>query len=87
MKNMAKLSIYTENAEFQIIQALKLNRSKRKSLHEIFVEGTVCIKQAVKADIEITRIIMRRDVPLSDWGTSILSRVQMRQDCQNLLEP
>jgi TrmH family RNA methyltransferase len=73
---MAKLSIHTENAEFQIIQALKLNRSKRKALHEIFVEGIACIKQAVKADIEITRIIMRQDVPLSDWGTSILNRFE-----------
>jgi TrmH family RNA methyltransferase len=49
--------IHTENAEFQIIQALKQSRSKRAERGEIFIEGIEAVKMAVKAKLEITRII------------------------------
>jgi TrmH family RNA methyltransferase len=49
--------IGTENAEFQVIRALKLSRVKRSGLGEIFIEGTESIKMAVRAGLEITRII------------------------------
>jgi TrmH family RNA methyltransferase len=49
--------IRTENAEFQIIQALKQSRSKRAERGEIFIEGIEAVKMAVKAKLEITRII------------------------------
>ncbi|MDR1025583.1 MAG: RNA methyltransferase [Treponema sp.] len=48
----------TENAEFQVVQALKLSRAKRSALGEIFIEGTESIKMAVRAGLEITRIIV-----------------------------
>jgi TrmH family RNA methyltransferase len=49
--------IGAENAEFQIIQALKLSRVKRGETGEIFIEGIEAVKMAVKAKLEITRII------------------------------
>jgi TrmH family RNA methyltransferase len=61
--------IKTENAEFQIIQALKLSRVKRAALGEIFIEGTESIKQAVKARLELTRIIVAASrAPVSGSG-------------------
>ncbi|MDR2303250.1 MAG: RNA methyltransferase [Treponema sp.] len=69
---MRKLVIGSENAEFQIIQSLKLNRSKRNKTCEIFIEGTECIKQALKADLEITRIIMADINRISDWAAGVI---------------
>jgi TrmH family RNA methyltransferase len=68
---MNKLSINAENAEYQIIQSLKLNRIKRNKSHEIFIEGIECIKQAINSKIEITRIIVNRINALSNWGKII----------------
>jgi TrmH family RNA methyltransferase len=50
--------ISAENAEFQIIRALKLSRSKRAETGEIFIEGIEAVKMAVRAGLEITRIIV-----------------------------
>jgi TrmH family RNA methyltransferase len=66
------LAISSENAEFQIIQALKLTRSKRNEMHEIFIEGTECIKQAIDANLEITRIIAKEASALSDWAKNVV---------------
>jgi TrmH family RNA methyltransferase len=49
--------IHTENAEYQIVQALKLSRAKRSAAHEVFIEGTESIKMAVRAGLEFTRIM------------------------------
>jgi TrmH family RNA methyltransferase len=49
--------IHTENAEFQIVQALKLSRAKRNAASEVFIEGTESIKMAARAGLEFTRII------------------------------
>ncbi|MDR2136422.1 MAG: RNA methyltransferase [Treponema sp.] len=50
--------INAENAEFQIVQALRLSRTKRAALGEVFIEGTESVKMAVRAGLEITRIII-----------------------------
>lgn len=71
---MNKLKIKTENAEYQIIQSLKLNRIKRNKLREIFVEGIECIKQAIKSEIEITRIITKDIKKLSNWGKDVIEK-------------
>jgi TrmH family RNA methyltransferase len=67
-------AIKAENAEFQIIRALKLNREKRNKLREIFIEGVECIKQAVKCQIEITRIISADIEGLSGWGKELIKK-------------
>jgi len=73
---MRKIFISTENAEYQIIQSLKLHRLKRNKLGEIFIEGIECVKQAVKSNTEITRIIIRDTDNLSDWGRGIIEQNQ-----------
>jgi len=69
-----KVSITTENAEYQIIQSLKQNRIKRNKLKEIFVEGIECIKQAISANIDITRIIVKDVNALSNWGKDVITQ-------------
>ncbi|MDR1637713.1 MAG: RNA methyltransferase [Treponema sp.] len=71
---MKRLLITVENAEYQVIQSLKLNRIKRSKLREVFVEGIECIKQAIESNIEITRIIIKNINNLSDWGKNIIER-------------
>jgi len=71
---MNKLLISAENAEYQIIKSIKLNRTKRNKLHEIFIEGIECIKQAINARIEITRIIVKNKASLSEWGKDVIKQ-------------
>lgn len=62
------------NAEFQIISALRTNRTKRSKEKEVFVEGTESIKQLLAARWEITRILFRETVPLSHWAKDVISK-------------
>jgi TrmH family RNA methyltransferase len=71
---MNRLSISAENAEYQIIMSLKQNRMKRNKLHEVFVEGIECIKQAVNSKIEINRIIIKDFNALSNWGKNVINQ-------------
>jgi 23S rRNA (uridine2479-2'-O)-methyltransferase len=73
---MPTLKISTENAEFQIIQALKLNRTKRHKAKEVFIEGIESIKQAVQAELEITRIITSDIDKLSSWSKDLIRKSQ-----------
>ncbi|PJZ86325.1 TrmH family RNA methyltransferase [Leptospira harrisiae] len=72
MQNGRPLKISVRNAEFQILLALRTNRSKRSQEKEVFVEGTECIKQLIGAHWEITRILFREGVKLSQWADSVL---------------
>jgi len=69
---MKKRFISAKNAEYQIIQSLKLNRTKRHQLREVFVEGIESIKQAAAAGVELTRIIVYDEARLSDWGKRLI---------------
>jgi len=71
---MNRIYISVENAEYQIIKSIKLNRAKRNKLHEIFIEGIECIKQAINANIEITRIIIKNMTDLSEWGKDVITQ-------------
>jgi len=73
---MEKTKISAENSEYQIIQSLKLNRIKRNKLHEIFIEGIECIKQAINSNIEITRIIVKDIRSLSNWGKDVIKKYE-----------
>ena len=66
------IKIKTENDEYQIIKSLKENRIKRNKFNEIFVEGIECIKQALNANMEITRIIISDFNKLSNWGKNVI---------------
>lgn len=74
MRSNRPLKISVKNAEFQILLALRTNRSKRSQEKEVFVEGTEGIKQLIEARWEITRILFREGVALSTWGESVLKR-------------
>ncbi|TGL66486.1 TrmH family RNA methyltransferase [Leptospira jelokensis] len=60
------------NAEFQIISALRTNRTKRSKEKEVFVEGTEAIKQLIAARWEVTRILYRDYLSLSSWAKAVL---------------
>lgn len=70
---MDVLRIFSENAEYQIVESLKTNRTKRAKHKEIFIEGIESIKQAVLANIEITRIITVDINKLSGWAKQLLT--------------
>ena len=69
---MPHLTISAENAEYQIIQALKLNRTKRRKTKEVFIEGIESIKQAASAELEITRIVAVDVNKLSSWSKDLI---------------
>jgi len=69
---MNRFFVNAEDSEYQIIKSIKLNRVKRNKLHEMFIEGIECIKQAINANIEITRIIIKNMVGLSEWGKNVI---------------
>lgn len=71
---MPNLTISTENSEFQIIQALKSNRTKRHQTGEVFVEGIESIKQIDRAGLEITRIITSDAESLSTWSKDLIRK-------------
>jgi tRNA G18 (ribose-2'-O)-methylase SpoU len=66
------LRITKPNSTFQIIQALKENRTKRAELGEVFVEGITPIKNALRAGKSIKRIIYTTHEALSDWSRKLL---------------
>jgi TrmH family RNA methyltransferase len=70
------IKIKVENDEYQIIKSLKENRIKRNKLNEIFVEGIECIKQAINANMEITRIIIKDINKLSNWGKCVIKQYE-----------
>ncbi|TGL90214.1 RNA methyltransferase [Leptospira congkakensis] len=72
MSTKRPLKISVKNSEFQILMALRTNRSKRSQENEVFVEGTENIKQLIAARWQITRILFRDGVKLSNWGESVL---------------
>jgi TrmH family RNA methyltransferase len=68
-----QIRISAENAEYQIIRSLKLNRAKRNKSGETFIEGTACIEQAAAAGLEFTRIILPRGAELSGPARSLIA--------------
>ncbi|MCT8332155.1 RNA methyltransferase [Leptospira sp. 85282-16] len=74
MKGKRPYKISVKNAEFQVLSALRTNRSKRSQEKEVFVEGTEGIKQLIEAGWEITRILFRDEGNLSHWGESVLHK-------------
>ena len=70
---MPVIHITKENDEYQIIQSLKTNRDKRNKQHEIFIEGIEAFKQALAANVPLTRIIIYNFNTLSDWAKEIIA--------------
>lgn len=68
------VKIYTENSEFQQIQALQVNRTKRNKRGEFFVEGVRAINQVINNRWEITSLIFTRENRLSNWAEDIIEK-------------
>lgn len=71
-RDMNPLLITKENSTYQILQALKTNRRKRRELHEVFVEGVSAIKQGVQSGLRVKRIISQDDRTLSRWARGLI---------------
>jgi tRNA G18 (ribose-2'-O)-methylase SpoU len=70
--NTAVVKINTENSEFQYIETLRRNRTKRNRFREFFVEGVRAINQAVQCKWDFNALVFSRDTRLSDWATGII---------------
>ncbi len=66
--------IYAENAEFQHIETLQRNRTKRNRSREFFVEGVRAINQALQNHWTINALVYTRDKRLSDWAEGVIAR-------------
>jgi tRNA G18 (ribose-2'-O)-methylase SpoU len=65
--------ISKRNSTYQILHALKTNRTKRKRLQEVFVEGIAAIKSSVQAGKTLKRLIYRDGGRLSNWANNIVA--------------
>lgn len=76
------IKIFSENAQFQIFDALKRNREKRNKLQSFIGEGVRNINNAVKYGWNIQSFIYSTDHGLSQWASTILqkSRAQAHYD-------
>jgi 23S rRNA (uridine2479-2'-O)-methyltransferase len=67
------VKIYTENNNFQFLETLRRNRTKRNRAGEFFVEGVRAINQARTYGWDIRSYGFARDQRLSDWAANILA--------------
>jgi tRNA G18 (ribose-2'-O)-methylase SpoU len=64
--------IYTANSDFQYIETLQRNRTKRNRAREFVVEGVRAINQAVLNHWTINALVYTRDRRLSDWAEGVI---------------
>ena len=74
--------VRSNNDQFQILQALKENRRKRKELAEVFIEGIEPIKQAIAAGKAVKKIICADYSSLSQWAKSTLAALDYQEILQ-----
>jgi 23S rRNA (uridine2479-2'-O)-methyltransferase len=66
------IRIYTENADYQHIEALRRNRAKRQRHREFFVEGVRPINVALRHGWRVNAFVYALERRLSDWAAGIL---------------
>ncbi len=71
---MKELRIHSENNDFQYVETLKKNRTKRQKSREFFVEGVRNINQALAARFRIRAFYSAVGAPLSGWASEVLGR-------------
>ncbi|HIH25022.1 TPA: RNA methyltransferase [Candidatus Woesearchaeota archaeon] len=67
-----RITIYSENNEFQHAEVLKRNREKRQKNKEFFVEGVKPIEQVMANRWEVTTLLHDKERSLSDWAKNII---------------
>ncbi len=70
------IRIRTENADFQFLETLRRNRTKRSRSGLFFVEGVRAINQALSYGWPFQALAFTRETRLSDWAESILTAAQ-----------
>jgi TrmH family RNA methyltransferase len=76
---MARLiRIYSPNADFQQLEALRRNREKRQKLRAFVVEGVRSINQMQAFGWTVEAYVYARDRALSDWANAILAQSTAR---------
>lgn len=68
------ITIRKEDSQFQYIQTLQTNRTKRGRAGEFFVEGVRSINQARAHGWTINALIYSRDQRLSDWAEGVIDQ-------------
>jgi TrmH family RNA methyltransferase len=68
-----RVKIYSENNHYQHLEVLKLNRYKRHTYQEFFVEGVRNLNEAIKNNWRVKSFAYSREKRLSDWATDILA--------------
>jgi len=58
--------------EFQHLEVLQRNRTKRKQYAEVFLEGVACINAAIEAGEQVTSIAYDRERRLSRWAQRVI---------------
>ena len=71
---MKEIRLRAENDEFQLVQALKQNRTKRQKSRSFFVEGVRNLTQAVAHDFEIVAFCSLAGGKLSTWAEEVIQR-------------
>ena len=69
------IKVYTENNDFQYIETLRRNRTRRHASREFFLEGVRAINQALKEGWKVNAWIYTRETRLSDWAAGILNNI------------
>ncbi len=64
--------IYSENAAFQLLEALRRNREKRQKQHEFLVEGVRPINLALQHNWTVKAWLYSPERKLSDWASNLL---------------
>jgi tRNA G18 (ribose-2'-O)-methylase SpoU len=67
------IQIISENDQFQYIETLQRNRTKRGRAGEFVVEGVRSINQALHYHWKFNALIYSRDQRLSDWAEGIIT--------------
>jgi len=68
------LRLHSENSDFQYLETLGRNRTKRQRAGEFFVEGVRAVTQAVETGWEVRAMVYSREQRLSDWAEGMLAR-------------
>jgi TrmH family RNA methyltransferase len=67
--------ITTEDAEFQLLEALRHNRRKREQRREFLVEGVQAINRALDADWDVHAVLVPEGGTPSRWAEATRARV------------
>ena len=68
-----KVNIRSENSDFQYVETLRRNRSKRQKSRAFFVEGVRPINLLLEYDWQIEGLYYAGDRALSSWAQTVIS--------------